>query len=193
MGASGTYLLYGVGVIALVALIAAFGASQATARLRRRLARLMQGSSGSESLEAALASALEEAKAATERVAEMEARLKAAEDELSYAITRVGMVRFNPFSDTGSDLSFSLALLNQRANGLVMTGLWGRDEVRVYAKQIEEGASSHVLSQEERQAMELARRERHHREMPANADRRGQGGAPESVRKRRGLNRSARR
>ena len=162
MGVSGTYLLYGVGVIALVALVAAFGASQATARLRRRLARLMQGSSGSEGLEAALAQAMEQVKAATDRVAELEVRLKAAEDELSYAITRVGMVRFNPFLDTGADLSFSVALLNRRSNGLVMTGLWGRDEVRVYAKQIADGASSHVLSQEERQAMELARRESHH-------------------------------
>ncbi|MDA8198094.1 MAG: DUF4446 family protein [Thermaerobacter sp.] len=162
MGVSGTYLLYGVGVIALVALVAAFGASQATARLRRRLARLMQGSSGSEGLETALAQAMEQVNAATTRLAEMEVRLKAAEEELSYAITRVGMVRFNPFLDTGADLSFSLALLNRRANGLVMTGLWGRDEVRVYAKQITDGASAHVLSQEERQAMELAIRESHH-------------------------------
>ena len=161
VGVSGTDLLYGVGVIALVALVAAFGASQATARLRRRLARLMQGSSGSEGLETALAQAMEQARAATARVAEMEVRLKAAEDELSYAITRVGMVRFNPFLDTGADLSFSLALLNQRANGLVMTGLWGRDEVRVYAKQIADGGSAHVLSQEERQAMELALRASH--------------------------------
>lgn len=191
MGASGTYLLYGVGVIALVALIAAFGASQATARLRRRLARLMQGSSGNENLEAALASALEQAKVATERVAEMEARLQATEDELAHAITRVGMVRFNPFSDTGSDMSFSLALLNQRATGLVMTGLWGRDEVRVYAKQIEDGASSHVLSQEERQAMELARRERRHHEIVTDSSRGHGGGTPEPARRRRGLRRSA--
>jgi hypothetical protein len=161
VGVSGTDLLYGVGIIALAALLVAFGASQATVRIRRRLMRLTQGSSGTDSLEAALAAAQQEARAASERVAAMESRLKAAEEELSYAITRVGMVRFNPFMDTGADLSFSMALLNQRANGVVLTGLWGRDEVRVYAKQIEDGKSAHVLSQEERQAMELARRERH--------------------------------
>lgn len=154
-------MLYAVGAIALVALFVAFAASQATARIRRRLMRLTQGSSGTESLEAALAAAQEEARAASARVAELDTRLKAAEEELSYALTRVGMVRFNPFMDTGADLSFSMALLNQRANGVVLTGLWGRDEVRVYAKQIEDGKSAHVLSQEERQAMELARRERH--------------------------------
>jgi len=161
VGASGTALLYGIGVVAVVAIITAFGASQATARMRRRVTRLVQGSTGRESLEEALVTAQEQARKASAQVEAMEARLKAAEDELSYALTRVGMVRFNPFSDTGADLSFSVALLNQRQNGLVITGLWGRDEVRVYAKQIEDGKSTHVLSQEERQAMELARRERH--------------------------------
>jgi hypothetical protein len=66
------------------------------------------------------------------------------------------MVRFNPFSDTGSDMSFSLALLNQRATGLVMTGLWGRDEVRLYAKPVDRHESRYILSQEEKQAIDLA-------------------------------------
>ena len=57
----------------------------------------------------------------------------------------------------GADLSFSCALLDGQDNGVVVTSLYGRTECRTYAKPIRAGASSYVLTDEEKQALMQAR------------------------------------
>jgi hypothetical protein len=151
-------LIYGALGVSVLALLMAVILLSGVVGQRRRLARLLQGSR--ENLEEALVHAQEAAQTAEDRVARLEQRIAALEEEIQHAITRVGMVRFNPFADTGADLSFAVALLNRKDNGVVLTGLWGREEVRVYAKQIQGGQSAHALSQEEKQALDLARRQR---------------------------------
>lgn len=64
-------------------------------------------------------------------------------------IKRLGMVRFNPFNETGGDSSFSLSLLDDNLNGVVITGLHARERTRVYVKPIREGKSKYELSKEE--------------------------------------------
>lgn len=155
-------IAYASAALALVSLVAALLAWRAVGRLRRRLARLLQGSQGS--LEQALADAQTVALSVGAGLQDLEKRVSAVEEELPYALSRIGMVRFNPFADTGSDLSFAVALLDRKDSGVVLTGLWGREEVRVYAKQIQDGKSTYPLSDEEQQALELARRRRPRRE-----------------------------
>jgi Protein of unknown function (DUF4446) len=72
------------------------------------------------------------------------------------SLQHVGLVRFNPFEDTGSDQSFAIALLDGRRNGLVISSLHGRTGTRVFAKPVEGGTSSHALSDEEVRAIEIA-------------------------------------
>ncbi|MEW6183268.1 MAG: DUF4446 family protein [Bacillota bacterium] len=66
------------------------------------------------------------------------------------------VVRFNAFDDVGSDLSFSLAMLDGERNGFVFTSLYGREESRSYAKKIARGSSSSRLSPEEEQVLQEA-------------------------------------
>lgn len=75
----------------------------------------------------------------------------------SNALQHVGVVRFNPYHDTGGDYSFAVALLDAAGNGLVLTGLYHRDRCRVYAKPIQGWTSSYTLTDEERAAIEQAR------------------------------------
>lgn len=72
------------------------------------------------------------------------------------SIQHIGLVRFNPFEDTGSDQSFAIALLDDRQDGVVISSLHGRNNTRVFAKPVEGGASSHALSDEETQAIRIA-------------------------------------
>ena len=65
-------------------------------------------------------------------------------------------MRFNPFSDTGGDQSFSIALLDGAGDGLVISSLFGRAETRVFAKPVENGTSRHTLSSEETDAIRIA-------------------------------------
>ena len=71
-------------------------------------------------------------------------------------VDKVGVVRFNPFESLGGNQSFSLAILDGQNNGAVVTSLFSRDGNRVYGKPISNGASEFQLSDEEKQAMDIA-------------------------------------
>ena len=71
-------------------------------------------------------------------------------------IQKVGIVRFNPFKEMGGDHSFSLALLDGKDNGFVITGLHTRERTRVYLKRIKRGQSTLELSSEEKKALKEA-------------------------------------
>jgi hypothetical protein len=100
-------------------------------------------------------------------LAEIRTRLESLEgtvgrvaESLPRSIQGVGVVRYNPFPEVGGSMSFSLALLDGRANGVVVSVLTNRDGSRVYGKAVENGDSSYPLSDEERQALALARNNR---------------------------------
>ena len=73
------------------------------------------------------------------------------------AVTKVGMVRFNPFGEIGGDQSFSLAFLDGEDSGVVITSHYGKDVQRIYAKPIKEGKSEYSLSTEEKEAIAQAK------------------------------------
>jgi len=78
------------------------------------------------------------------------------ETKLSFAIQKVGFVRYNAFGELGSDLSFSVALLDKFNNGFVLTSIFGRESTTSYAKPIKFGKSVYPLSVEEIQAIDRA-------------------------------------
>lgn len=72
------------------------------------------------------------------------------------SLQHIGLVRFNPFDDTGSDQSFAIALLDERRDGIVLSSLHGRTNTRIFAKPVEGGTSRHALSAEESEAIRIA-------------------------------------
>lgn len=71
-------------------------------------------------------------------------------------IQKVGLVRYSAFKDTGSDLSFALALLNEENSGVILNGIYSREMSNIYSKPIEKGSSSYTLSEEEKEAISKA-------------------------------------
>ncbi|MCL5094160.1 MAG: DUF4446 family protein [Patescibacteria group bacterium] len=67
---------------------------------------------------------------------------------------KIGIVRYNPFGDIGGDQSFSLALLDKKDNGIVITSILSREGNRIYAKPIAGKKSTYHLSKEEMEALE---------------------------------------
>lgn len=78
------------------------------------------------------------------------------DEDVSKCIQKVGIVRYSAFKDTGSDLSFTVALLDEKNNGIVFNGIYSREMSNIYAKPVENGNSSYTLSNEEIQAIEKA-------------------------------------
>lgn len=81
---------------------------------------------------------------------------KVLDDNMKKCTQKIGIVRYNAFKDTGSDLSFSLAILDDYNNGVVLNGIYARDSSNIYAKPIENGESKYVLSNEEKEAINRA-------------------------------------
>ena len=78
------------------------------------------------------------------------------DNEISLCIKKIGMIRYSAFKDTGSDLSFALALLNDNNDGVLLNGIYSREMSNIYAKQIQAGKTNSKLSDEEKQALEIA-------------------------------------
>lgn len=76
--------------------------------------------------------------------------------ELAKTIRKVGIVRYNAFKDTGSDLSFALALLNYNNDGVVLNGIYSREMSNIYAKPIKGGKSTYTISEQEQEAIDKA-------------------------------------
>jgi len=98
--------------------------------------------------------------ATTDQVEELAELARRLEEKTGLSLQHVGMVRFNPFHDTGGDQSFALALADDQGDGVVLSSLHARDTTRVYAKPLLQWGSSYSLTGEERQAIELARGQR---------------------------------
>lgn len=128
--------------------------------LARQLNRLTRRSSGYrlEPGETSVDGDLEMMRSRLERLATDVASIRA---DGEGALRRLGVVRYDAFRDMGGHMSFSVALLDARRNGLVISILNGRDGSRGYAKAVHEGKSSSPLSNEEQealaQALDLAR------------------------------------
>ena len=84
------------------------------------------------------------------------ARVAAVEAAQRRSFQRVGLVRYNPFEETGGNQSFALALLDAAGDGWVLSSLHARSGTRVYAKAITAGRSDATLSDEETDAVQQA-------------------------------------
>ena len=87
---------------------------------------------------------------------EISNKIKNIQEDLSKCIKKVGIVRYNAFKDTGSDLSFTLALLDDNNDGVVLNGIYSREMSNIYAKPVKNGKSDYTVSEEEAQAIKNA-------------------------------------
>jgi len=94
----------------------------------------------------------------TKNIKEIIKRIDVIDDNDKRHIQKIGLVRFNPFSELGGDHSFCLAILDDRDTGVVITGLHTRDRTRMYMKDIKNGVSDFELSAEEKKAVTNAQK-----------------------------------
>ena len=98
---------------------------------------------------------LEEQKKVTE---EIQKWIKLLEKDAESHIQKIGFIRFNPFTDTGGNQSFCLALLDKQNNGIIISSLHSREQTRTYAKAIKNGKTEGLeLSKEEKETLNKAK------------------------------------
>lgn len=87
----------------------------------------------------------------------LRSEVAALRQEGAQALRHVAVVRYDAFSDTGGQLSWSMSLLDDSGSGVVVTAIQGRAESRTYAKHITAWRSDSQLSPEEEDAVSRAR------------------------------------
>ena len=150
-------LAFGVlAAIVLLLLIVLLVQSVRLSRTIRSYRELVHDTSTGGSLHDRLAGSAEQAVRATERMGEIESLFTGIDGRSRRSLQHIGLVRFNPFDDTGSDQSFAIALLDDARDGIVISSLHGRANTRLFAKPVTRGASTHTLSDEEAEAIRIA-------------------------------------
>ena len=72
-------------------------------------------------------------------------------------IQKIGFKRYNPFTDTGGDQSFTTAILDETGDGIMISSLHSRENTRLYAKKVEAGkVNNQSLSSEEQEVIKQA-------------------------------------
>jgi Protein of unknown function (DUF4446) len=103
-----------------------------------------------------LGSHLERVRTVVGDVERLAARTAILERDLRQSLGRMGIVRYNPFEETGGNQSFALAVLDGNGDGFVISSLHARAGTRVYAKAVKGGTAESALSDEEAAAVREA-------------------------------------
>lgn len=141
--------------ILLILLVLVLVQSVRLGRATRRYRSLVQGAEGG-SLQHVLDAHIGQVREVSSRLDDLNTLSEYLEQRTRGSLQHIGLVRFNPFEDTGSDQSFAIALLDDRRDGIVISSLHGRANTRVFAKPVENGTSRHALSSEEADAIRIA-------------------------------------
>lgn len=124
-------------------------------RIEKRYKKLMKGSVG-RNLEDMIFEYNEKVDKSLATAKHIESLYEDVDGRLKKCIQKVSVKRYRAFEDVGSDLSYSIAMLDDNNDGLVITGIYGRSESTSFTKPIEKGISKYDLSEEEKQAIKNA-------------------------------------
>lgn len=126
-------------------------------RLEVKISRLLKGKNA-KSLEGSILSLIDEQKNMSKFRKEMEVYLENVEKRLRKSVRGVDTIRFNPFKGAGGgNQSFATAFIDEEGNGVMLSSIYSRDRMSVFAKPIEKFNSSFDLSEEEKTAISKAK------------------------------------
>lgn len=142
------YIVGGMAIIILLLFILVIILFKSINRLENRYRKLMRGTS-SKNLEELIISQLDNIEQSNQKSEEALSRCEEIRNNMKECIQKVAIMRYKAFEDVGSDLSFSIAILDENNDGIMLTGIYGRQESTTYAKPIDKGISRYDLSEEE--------------------------------------------
>ena len=147
------YILGGIVIVLLLAfLILLWKVISLNKRYKKFMVKLGEGKDIQEDLE----NYMYRVERVEKQNAEILNQINGLDKDLEGCIQKVGILRYSAFQDTGSDLSFTLALLDEHDDGVVFNGIYSREMSNIYAKPIEKGESRYTLSPEEKEAIKRA-------------------------------------
>ncbi len=126
--------------------------------LEHRLKKLLRGQNG-RSLEKVIKDMQERLIAHNAHAVKNSNDISTLSDSLRKRIRNVSTLRFKPFEDAGSTQSFAIAIVDDDSNGVILSSLYTRDRMSVFAKPLKNGKSEYELTNEEKSVLDSAKRE----------------------------------
>lgn len=150
------YIIMGLAVFSLLILIILIINCVSISRLSKKYRKFMRGSKD-KNIEELIMELMGKADNAVERSENIKILYNDIDSRLNKCVQKVSIMRYKAFEDMGNAaLSFSIALLDAHDDGVIITGIYGRDECTTYAKPIDQGVPKFDLSQEEKHVLQDA-------------------------------------
>lgn len=146
-------------LLILILFIMNAGSRSKIKKLKAKYQRFMNGLSDA-NIEEVLGDCIQKVNTVVDKNRDLEYQINEIVRNMYYCVQKVGVVRYNAFDNVGSDLSFSIALLDNNDDGLVISSLYSRDSSSTYAKPVAGAKSKYALSAEEIQAIDIAKKSR---------------------------------
>lgn len=146
-------ILLGLNIVLLIAFIIAV---IKISGINKKYKNFMQKLGNGKNIEEDLENYMHRVERVEKQNAEITDFIQKLDNDFEKSIQKIGIVRYNAYKDTGSDLSFTLAMLDENNNGVVLNGIYSRETSNIYAKPVENGKSSYILSEEEQEAIRRA-------------------------------------
>lgn len=141
--------------ITVISLLMNIVALNSISKLKKKYRKMMRGNDN-KNIEEVINNYLDEVEKIKENNDNLMNQFGTITSKLNRSIQKTAITRYKAFDDIGSDLSFSLALLDDENNGVILTSLYGRNESTVYAKPIDNGISRYDMSDEEKEVLDIA-------------------------------------
>ena len=149
------WIIGGLALLTVVLLIVSIVQGAKLRKFKRKYEAMMAGS-GVEDLESLLINLKIQMDSIEDEYQLQTEQLQTALQKLARIQGKIGVKRYNAYGERGSDLSFSIAMINESQDGMILTGLFNRDGSCVYAKPLKGGESTYTLPPEEKEAITLA-------------------------------------
>ena len=157
LGIHSDYVIIGLAVVTLILLILYIVNIVQMANLKKRYKIFMSGKNA-RNLEKTLIDRLDQIDTLIEANSTNEKNIKQLFNNMKFTFQKVGLVKYDAFNEMGGKLSFSLALLNETEDGFVLNAVHSREGCYTYVKEIIAGNSVIMLSPEEKEALDMAKK-----------------------------------
>ncbi len=142
-------------IITMILMIMTMVLLSAVNRVERKYMKMMRGINN-ENLEVVINSNLDNIEKALDKSEDALEKIKNLSEEVKGCVNKVAIMRYKAFEDVGSDLSFSVAILDSYNDGIILTGIYSRQDSTTYAKPVDKGISRYELSEEENHVLNEA-------------------------------------
>lgn len=143
-----TFIMIALLIIVMLLFIMLISLMRSINKIEKKYRRIMRGAKN-KNLEELINSRLDEIDIAVKNSSDALNKCEIIKEEMKGCAKKIAIMRYKAFSDIGSDLSFSIAILDSYNDGVLITGIYSRQDSTTYAKPVDKGISRYQLSEEE--------------------------------------------